>query len=284
MRILVKIGGAQLSRPDALLSIAQSLARARARGHELAIVHGGGDSIRALSARLGLEARYAQGLRVTDAETAEVVLWVLAGEVNRKLVASLCAQGVSAVGLSGADGGFFDARPLEREGAQLGYVGEIAQVRPRLALELWAGGHSPVIASVAPRRGAPATEPFFNVNADHAVAPLAEALEVEAVLFLTDVPGVLRSGQLLPELTPQLGREMIREGLVAGGMVPKLDAAFAAARACPAALVKIASAGLPDALLEALREESGTRILARSAASALEEAPPTKAALEGHHG
>jgi acetylglutamate kinase len=132
MRIVVKIGGAQLEEDGARTAFARSLAGARAAGHELFVVHGGGNQIRELSKRMGLAERQVEGLRVTDSETAPVVLMVLAGLVNRRLVASLCSAGVPAVGVCGADGGIFDARKLKAGGADIGFVGEIRHVRKQL--------------------------------------------------------------------------------------------------------------------------------------------------------
>ncbi|MFT4540267.1 MAG: acetylglutamate kinase [Planctomycetota bacterium] len=261
MRILVKVGGAQLGEAAERSELASAVKKATAAGHQLIIVHGGGHQIRTLSQRLGLSDRYEAGLRVTDAATAEVVLWVLAGEVNRRLVASLGQAGLSGVGLTGADGGTFSAAPYQLDGVELGYVGQVHSVEPALVETLLSGGHTPVIASVAPLAetcDAP-NEQFYNINADHAVAPLASALAAQAILFLSDVPGVIRDGQCVPAMNTEDAHAMVEEGVITAGMQPKVDSALTAARAVPGALVKIASAAGEDSILSALVEGCGTR-------------------------
>jgi acetylglutamate kinase len=262
VRIVVKIGGAQLEQAGARETLARALARARAAGHELLVVHGGGNQIRKLSARLGLEDRYVAGLRVTDAATAPLVLMVLAGEVNRWLVASLERAGVPAVGLCGADGGLFAAKKLCPDGQDIGYVGEVALVRTKVCDDLLAAGWTPVVATVGPLASTEAGDPthFYNINADQAAAPLARAVHADALLFLTDVEGVLGAeGERLPRLTPTQVARLRAAGILRGGMLPKVAAALDGARALPAGLVKIAPAAGRDAVLDALDADHGTR-------------------------
>ncbi len=260
MRLLVKIGGAQIEQPGPRATICAAIAAARTDGHEVVVVHGGGNQIRAVSKSMGLVDRYHDGLRVTDAATADVVLMVLGGLVNRTLVADLQRAGVAAVGLSGADGGTFSARPLVRAGAELGFVGEIDRTDPRLVATLLQQGFVPVLATVAPCDDADGTGPFFNLNADHAAGPLCRAFACDALLFLTDVPGVRDArGERLPLLTPADCERLIRDGTATGGMLPKLDAALRALRDNAGALVKIAGGGAPDAVRAALRADTGTR-------------------------
>jgi acetylglutamate kinase len=266
VRILVKIGGAQLEEPEPRAELCRAVAAARKAGHECVLVHGAGKQIKKVGASLGLQDRYHQGLRITDDATAEVVLMVLGGAVNRSLVAALQEAGVPSVGLTGADGGTFAAKKLRLDdGFELGHVGAVAAVRPALVETLLAAGYVPVIASVAP--GPSSHAPFFNVNADHAVAPLAKAFRCEAVLFLTDVPGVLDAkGQLLPQLTPEGCDELMDNGVAKGGMLPKLESALLAANVNPKALVKIATASGADSVLAALRAGTGTRFLLHAGA------------------
>ncbi len=272
MRILVKIGGAQLEEVGPRTQLCKAVANARAEGHEVIVVHGGGNQIRQLGKALGIEDRYHEGLRITDARTAEVVLMVLGGQVNRTLVASLQRAGVQAVGLSGADGATFSARKLEKPGVDLGFVGAIDTVRPQLVLSLLASGNVPVLATVAPGAHARDGEPFFNLNADHAAGPLCKAFGCDAVLFLTDVPGVLGADkQLLRALTPADCDRLAKTGVATGGMLPKLDAALMALRDNPRALVKIAPAGEPDAVLRALRQNVGTSFVTSHSALELEQ-------------
>ncbi|MBL8722917.1 MAG: acetylglutamate kinase [Planctomycetes bacterium] len=268
MRILVKIGGAQLEQPGPRSQLCKALARARAEGHELIVVHGGGNQIRQLGKALGHQDRYHDGLRITDAATAEVVLMVLGGLVNRTLVAALQRQGVTAVGLCGADGGTFAARKLEKPDVDLGYVGAVDTVRPQVVLSLLRSGVVPVLATVAPGLSAQEGEPFFNLNADHAAGPLCRAFGCDALLFLTDVPGVLGADkQLLRRLTPAACAQLVATGVATGGMLPKLEAALLAVRENPRALVKIAPAGEVDAVLRALRQQVGTAFVPDDAAT-----------------
>jgi acetylglutamate kinase len=275
MRILVKIGGAQLEEAGPRTALCKSLARARAEGHELVVVHGGGNQIRTVGKALGLPENYHDGLRITDARTAEVVLMVLGGLVNRTLVAALQRSGVPSVGLSGADGGTFTAKKLERPGVDLGFVGSVDTVRPQLVTSLLASGHVPVLATVAPGHVANDStnggDPFFNLNADHAAGPLCRAFACDALLFLTDVPGVLDgNGQRLGRLTPTDCERLVATGVAKGGMLPKLDAALLALRDNPRALIKIAPANAADAVLLALRANTGTQFVTNDAATAVE--------------
>ena len=259
MRILVKIGGAQLEEAGPRAALCTALATAKAEGHELVVVHGGGNQIRQLTRALQLPESYHDGLRITDARTAEVVLMVLGGLVNRTLVHSLQQASVPAVGLCGADGGTFTAKKLEHAHVDLGFVGAVDHVRPQLVHTLLASGHVPVIATTAPGTHTRDGEPFFNLNADHAAGPLCRAFGCDTLLFLTDVPAVLDAQkQRLATLTPADCERLRATGVATGGMLPKLDAALMALRDNPRALIKIAPAGAPDAVLHALRASVGT--------------------------
>lgn len=265
MRILVKIGGAQLEEPSARAAFASSVAAALGEGHELVLVHGGGNQIRALAERLDLATVKVDGLRVTDAATAEVCLAVLGGSVNRTLVGALGSAGVRAVGLTGADGGLMHVRVHRPGGRDLGYVGEVSQVDTKVIDALLAANLLPVVASVAPLspQEEGARDHLYNVNADAAAAPLAAALEADAVLFLTDVPAVLDgSGAPVASLDYAQAGALRSQGVLGGGMLPKLDAAFGAADARPSALVRIAPAAGEDAINSALADGVGTTLYA----------------------
>jgi len=263
VRILLKVGGAQLEEPAARAALVRSIARARKAGHELVLVHGGGNQIRDLVRKLGLAEQYHAGLRVTDAATADVVTMVLAGLVNKQLVHALELGGVRAAGLCGADGGTFSVRQVAAE-VDLGYVGSVVQVERELIETLLGAGLLPVIASVAPlAAGQPGPgEHLYNVNADMAAGPLARALEADAVLFLTDVPGVLDAHkQRLATLTPAEAAALRGAGVVSGGMIPKVEMALAARTELPQGLVKIAPAAGEDAVLAALEPGVGTSFI-----------------------
>lgn len=264
MRILAKVGGAQLEEPLARARLARSVLAARGAGHEVVLVHGGGNQIRDLSRRLGLADRYQDGLRITDAATADVVVMVLAGLVNKQLVASLREQGVPAAGLSGVDGGLFSARAIP----ELGYVGAVSAVDPTIISALRAAGLVPVVATVAPlAQGEPGSrDRLYNVNADLAAGPLAAALDCDALLFLTDVPGVLDARrERIASLTRPQCAELRARSVITGGMIPKVDAALAGLAACGDVLVKIAPADGEDAILAALRDDVGTAFVKEEA-------------------
>ena len=270
MRILIKIGGAQLEQAGPRRKLCESIQKAQLAGHEVLIVHGGGNQIRTVGKALGLEDRYHEGLRITDKATAEAALMVLGGSVNRTLVHTLQTCSVKAVGITGADGATFCAKPLVRDGVDLGYVGSIDTVDRTLVETLLKAGHVPVIATVAPGtaehdKDSAGDEPFFNINADHAAGPLCHEFGCDALLFLTDVDGVLdANGRLMPLLTDNDCTRLVATGVVAGGMQPKLESAQRAAHASPHAIVKIAPAAADDCVLAGLRDGAGTRFFAPS--------------------
>lgn len=261
MRILAKVGGAQLEQPAARAALCRSVARAKAAGHEIVLVHGGGNQIRSLVKSLGLQERYHAGLRITDAATADVVLMVLAGLVNKELVHALQVAGVHAAGLAGADGRSFHVRKLRLD-VDLGYVGEVGRIDPNLVETLLDGGFTPVIATAAPlARGEDAPDDhFYNINADLAAGPLARAFDCDALLFLTDVPGVLdHEKNLIESLSPERCAKLTAGGVITGGMIPKVEAALGAWRENKDALVKIAPGGTENCVLHALDSGVGTR-------------------------
>lgn len=261
MRLCLKIGGAQLEDAAARARLARAIASARRQGHECLVVHGGGNQIRALSKRCGIVDRYHDGLRITDAETAEIALAVLAGSVGKILAASLCDAGAPAVSLCGVDGNSFTALRHSPLGVDLGYVGKIARVDRALAESLLARGFVPLFATVAALDSgtAGANDHLYNINADHAAAPLAAAFGCDAILFLTDVPGVLDSDKRrITRLSPAECAALRQSGVLRGGMIPKVDAALDALHAAPHAMVKIAPADGDEAVLAALSKDVGT--------------------------
>lgn len=262
MKLLVKIGGAPIEEPAGRVNLARSVLAARRAGHSVILVHGGGNQIRAVTKRLGIEDRYVDGLRVTDAATADVVLMTLGGLVNRQVVAALQAGGAPAVGLTGADGNTFTVRRYTRGGQDLGYVGEVKHTNGRVVETLLEQGVVPVIATVAPLalgEDAP-NDHFYNVNADQAAGPLAAAFGADALLFLSDVPGVLDGNkQRLATLTRAQCQELQQSGVISGGMIPKVEAALhALTTARKGTLVKIAKADGEQAILNALSPDVGT--------------------------
>jgi acetylglutamate kinase len=180
-----------------------------------------------MSARLGIETTFIDGLRVTDAETLDVATMVLAGKLNTEVVASLVSGGVNAVGLSGVDGRLLLAK--KQEGPDLGFVGEVVHVNVQVLKALLAEGFVPVVASIAVDE----TGQAYNVNADVVASELAVALEAEKLVYVNDVPGLIGpTGDLLSELSAQQCIDLLAtEGVVDGGMIPKLESAVRAIKA-----------------------------------------------------
>jgi len=263
VRLMVKVGGAQLETSAGRQCFASSVAAARTAGHEVIVVHGGGAQLKQLCERVGLAEVRHEGLRITCADTSELALCVLGGSVNKTLVRALEDGGVPAVGLTGTDGSTFRVRKHALQGVDLGYVGEIEVVDARLVDTLLAAGFMPVLSSVAPLATGQAGDAshFYNVNADTAAGALAAALEVDVLLFLTDVPAV-RDGadNALAWIDPAGAHDLIGSGALQGGMLPKVRAALDAIESRPSCVVKIAPAAGTNALLEALEETCGTSI------------------------
>ena len=191
------------------------------------IVHGGGPQVTKMSASLGIETTFVDGVRVTDAETLDVATMVLAGKLNTEVVASLVTGGVPAVGLSGVDGGMLLAR--KQTAPDLGFVGEVVHVNADVVRTLMAQRFVPVVASIAVDEFGQA----YNVNADVVAAELAIALDAEKLVFLNDVPGLIGpTGDLLSELSAEQCLDLLgQEGVVEGGMIPKLESAAEAIKA-----------------------------------------------------
>ena len=254
--IVVKIGGSTLGSDDTTLEDLVTLQR---QGLNPVVVHGGGKAISEWMERRGVRPRFVRGLRVTDPESLEIVVAVLGGLINKTLVVSILALGGKAVGISGADGAMLQARMA---GSDLGLVGEVVAVDPDPVRTVLESDSIPVIAPLAVhfRDGRPADPPLLNVNADTAAGHIAGALGAERLVILTDVEGVLDSSRrLIPRLTERQARSLMRSSVVAGGMLPKLEA-------CVAALGQVETAQIldgrqPSALLDSLSGKSlGTRV------------------------
>jgi acetylglutamate kinase len=195
-------------------------------GLQPVVVHGGGKAITSLLARLGHPAQFVDGLRVTDETTMEVVEMVLGGQVNKQLVSSFGAHGCPAVGITGVDGNMLRVQKKQHPHGDLGLVGEVTNVNAAPIQALLQGGFIPVIAPV----GVDENGTRYNVNADSAAGAIAGALGAEKLILLTDVPGIMRGGEVLSEVTPAQIDELIAEGTISGGMVPKVEACLNALR------------------------------------------------------
>ena len=247
---VAKLGGNDLDREGWL----EECARALKWVEPLVVVHGGGRAITALSERLRLPVEKRDGLRVTTPEIAAVVEMVLAGPINRQVVAALRAAGLDAVGLAGVDGGLFTAR---RAPGDLGHVGEITAVRTALLESLLLAGLTPVLAPLAPalvEEGGAQGVPF-NVNADQAAAAVAAALRAAELLFISDVPGVAVGGVAQREIAVTEIEGLIASGVARDGMAAKLRSAAAALRG-GARAVRIGDLTMLE------RPAAGTRIIA----------------------
>ena len=225
--IVVKVGGAAMEAAPMARSFSEDVSLLLRAGIHVVVVHGGGPQLTEVSAKLGLEARFVDGLRVTDAETLDTATMVLAGSLNTRAVATLAAYGVPVVGLSGVDGGLLVAR--RRTHPDLGFVGEIVRVNPHVVVTLLDGGFVPVVASLAIDDEGQS----YNVNADEAAAELAVGLGAAKLVTLSDVPGVIGGdGDLLSELSVSGVEELLAaDGAVGGGMAPKLRGVVRAIRA-----------------------------------------------------
>lgn len=243
---VVKIGGSTLGANDTSLEDLASLWR---DGRRLLVVHGGGTTLTEWLRIHGVESRFVRGLRVTDRAAIDVAVAVFAGLVNTELVARLNSLGARALGLSGVDGALIRAERLDPE---LGFVGRVRDVDRAQIEALLDAGYLPVIASLAVEvEGELLLAQPLNVNADTVAGDLAAALEAERLIFLTDVPGVLAAdGELIPSLSETEALRLMDEGVVRGGMIPKLEAALVAAAA--GARTLILDGREPHALREAL--------------------------------
>jgi acetylglutamate kinase len=219
--IIIKIGGTALEEAATLRKCAKAVAELAQDGHRVAVVHGGGSALTRVLKQLGKQSEFVGGLRITDAETRDVALMVLGGMVNKKVVAAIQAAGMPAVGFCGGDGMTFRARRKQLRGNDLGFVGEICFAEPHLIEALWQQGGIPVLASLA----LGADGEYYNVNADEMAAACAAACHANALIFLTDVPGVKGAdGSVIPWLSTKQAQDLATGSVISGGMLPKLAA------------------------------------------------------------
>lgn len=220
--IVIKYGGHAMSDAELRASFAVDVVLLKFIGVQPVIVHGGGPQIGATLDRLSKKSTFVGGLRVTDAETMEVVEMVLGGKINREIVGLVQRAGGRAVGLTGSDGAMLRARQRD---ARLGRVGEIVSVDPDSIRAVTQAGFIPVIAPI----GADDDGTTYNVNADEAAGAIARALQAEKLMLLTDVEGVRDAGgNLVPQLSIDETRKLIREGTIDGGMIPKVECCVSA--------------------------------------------------------
>lgn len=249
--IVVKIGGSTLGNNDTTL---EDLAALQKKGILPVVVHGGGNSITEWLADKGISSRFVNGHRVTDKETLDVVISVLCGLVNKKLVAAINSLGGKAIGLSGIDGGLIQGRIKDPD---VGYVGEVVGVNIEPVKAVLDAGYIPVIAPCGLNEnisGSGAVK-ILNINADVVASEIAVALKADKLIFFTDVEGVCdKSGKLFPELSRIKAEELISSGAVFGGMIPKVEA-------CLHALLTVSATQIVDGrrehvLMEALESKN----------------------------
>jgi acetylglutamate kinase len=228
--VIVKYGGHAMGSAELAEYFAKDIVVLEQSGVKPIVVHGGGPQIGALLERLKIKSEFADGLRVTDRETVEIVEMVLAGSINKQIVAQINRLGGRACGISGKDANLMIARKLERRSRDplsniervidLGFVGEPEEVNPGIVEVLARGDLIPVVAPLGVSREGVT----YNINADTFASALAAAMKAKRLLLLTDVPGVLdKSGQLIPKLTVSNARALIADGTITGGMIPKVE-------------------------------------------------------------
>lgn len=215
--VVIKCGGSLID--ELADSFFESLRQCRQAGYNPVIVHGGGPGIGRMLKALGVTSEFVDGLRKTDAQVMKVVEMVLCGSVNKSLVRKMSRAGLDVAGLSGCDNHLLEAVP--RDAARLGYVGDVAHVCTDWLEDLIARGIVPVIAPVGIGPGGSC----YNINADTAAGAIARALKAEKLLFATDVAGILNEGRTIPSVTAPEVADMIAEGTIHGGMIPKVQAA-----------------------------------------------------------
>ncbi len=251
--VVVKYGGNAMGGSEELALFADDVVLLRAVGMNIVVVHGGGPQIGELMARLGKVPQFVDGLRVTDADTLDIARMVLVGKVNRDLVAAINVSGASAVGVSGEDAGLLQARARSVE---LGFVGDIDEVRPAILQRLLNEELVPVVATI----GTDEEGQAYNINADTAAGAIAEALGAEKLVYLTDVEGLRRrpddASSVLSTVSVDELDAMVDEGAVAGGMVPKAASCTRAVRA-GVAHAHILDGRIPHVLLLEVFTRSG---------------------------
>ncbi|MEY2729627.1 MAG: acetylglutamate kinase [Betaproteobacteria bacterium] len=263
--MVIKYGGNAMTDPALQKAFAEDVVLLKLVGINPIVVHGGGPQIDEALSRLGKKGTFIQGMRVTDEETMEVVEWVLAGEVQQDIVGLINAAGGKAVGLTGRDGGLIRARKMRLQDKDdpsrehdIGQVGVIESIDPSVVQALQDDAFIPVVSPI----GFGTENESYNINADLVASKLAEVLKAEKLLMLTNIKGVLnKEGQLLTELTARRIDELVEDGTISGGMLPKIAGAIDAAK-CGVNAVHIVDGRVPHVLLlEILTDQAfGTMI------------------------
>lgn len=263
--MVIKYGGNAMTDPALQKAFAEDVVLLKLVGINPVVVHGGGPQIETALKRLGKKGEFIQGMRVTDAETMEVVEWVLAGEVQQDIVGLINQAGGKAVGLTGRDGGLIRAQKLKlvdlvdaNKEHDVGQVGDIVSIDPSVVKALQDDAFIPVVSPI----GFGLQNESYNINADVVASKLATVLQAEKLLMLTNIPGVLdKNKELLPELTTREIDALIADGTISGGMIPKIAGALDAAKSGVNAVHIIDGRVAHAMLLEILTEQAfGTMI------------------------
>ena len=223
--IVVKYGGNAMLNEELKAAVMEDIVLLSTIGIHTVLVHGGGPEINAMLEKTGKESKFINGLRYTDAETMEIVQMVLTGKLNKDIVGLLLQAGGKAVGLSGVDSGLLRAKKIDKDGVDLGFVGEVTEVNPEILKSLLSQGYIPVVSTVA--LGEQGDMNRYNINADTAAAKIAVALKAEKFVQLTNVPGVLRDvsdpSSLIRHIDHVAIPSMIATGVISEGMIPKIE-------------------------------------------------------------
>ncbi len=226
--VVVKYGGNAMINEELKHAVMRDMVLLSLIGVKVVLVHGGGPEISHMLKRVGKESVFVDGLRVTDEETSEIVQMVLAGKINKGLVAQLDNLGGRAMGICGMDGGLIQAEMLD---PRLGYVGRIREVRPQPLLDLLEKGYIPVVSSI----GCDASGHVYNINADTAAAAVAASLHAESLISMTDIPGILRDpsnpSSIIRKVDLTQAKQLMDEGIISGGMIPKVNCCMDAIQA-----------------------------------------------------
>lgn len=226
--IVIKYGGNAMINEELKAAVMGDMVLLSLIGIKVVLVHGGGPEITEMLEKVGKESKFYNGLRVTDEETAKIVQMVLAGKINKNLVNLLQNIGGKAIGLSGMDGNLIEAKPIDLE--NLGYVGEITNINTQPILDVLEKGYIPVISTV----GCDNEGNVYNINADTAAAAIAGSLGAESLISMTDIAGILRDkddpSTLIPVINVSEAPLLMREGIISGGMIPKIECCIEAIR------------------------------------------------------
>ena len=245
--VVVKYGGSAMLDDELKKNVIKDVVLLKLVGFKPIIVHGGGKEISRWVGKVGMEPKFINGLRVTDKDTMEIAEMVLA-KVNKELVAMVESLGVNAVGISGKDGGLLKCRKKQTEGGDIGFVGEVTKVEPKILEDLLEKDFLPIICPI----GLGEDYQTYNINADDAACAIAQAVHAEKLAFLSDVEGIYTdpadASTLISELTIQEGKQLIEKGTITGGMIPKLYSCIEAIQA-GVSRVHILDGRIPHCLL-----------------------------------